>query len=188
MRVIVGLGNPGPEYEDTRHNIGFKAIEELAKITGVSELKMKNKLQAFIGEAVVGNCKIILAQPTTFMNNSGIAVSAILSWYKVPPEKLIVIYDDVDLEVGQIRLRSEGGAGGHHGVESIIAHIPSANFNRVRIGIGRNGLFGDVSNYVLGKIPSAEREPLGSAIIKAAEAALSIVSDGMPAAMNRFNA
>jgi len=178
MYIIVGLGNPGAEYQNTRHNLGFKVVEELARRLKLNELKMKNKLQAFIGEGEYEGHKIILAQPATFMNNSGIAVSAILNWYKVPPEKLIVIYDDVDLEVGQIRLRSEGGAGGHHGVESIIEHISTTEFNRVRIGIGRQGFSGDVAGHVLGNITPSERELLDPAIIKAADAAL----------MNKFNA
>jgi PTH1 family peptidyl-tRNA hydrolase len=188
MYIIVGLGNPGAEYENTRHNIGFKVIDELAKRLGLSELKQKNKLQSFIGEASYKGRKLILAQPTTFMNNSGLAISSILNWHKVSPNDLIVIYDDVDLEVGQVRLRPQGGAGGHHGVESVIEHLSTTEFNRIRIGIGRQGFLGDVSAHVLGNITPPERELLEPAIIKAADAALSIIAEGMPAAMNRFNA
>jgi len=187
MYIIAGLGNPGPEYENTRHNIGFKVVEELARRLGLNELKQKHKLQSFIGEGSYEGHKLILAQPTTFMNNSGLAVSSILSWHKVSPNDLIVIYDDVDLEVGQVRLRPQGGAGGHHGVESIIEHISTTEFNRIRIGIGRQGFSGDVSDYVLSKIPPSERELLDPAIIKAADAALLIIAEGMPAAMNKFN-
>ena len=187
MYLIIGLGNPGREYEHTRHNLGFKAIEEIAQKIGVFELREKSKVDAFIAEAEYGGHKLILAQPTTFMNNSGIAASALLNWYKVTPANLIVIYDDVDLETGQLRVRSQGNAGGHHGVESIIVHAGTTDFNRIRIGIGRPG-FGDVSAHVLGKITPPENDLLVPAIVKAAEAARSIVTDGIEVTMNRFNA
>lgn len=188
MYLIIGLGNPGSEYEATRHNLGFLAVEELAKKLGLAEFKNKTKVHAFVGESIFEDKKIILAQPTTFMNNSGLAAQALLNWYKILPEHLIVIHDDVDLEVGQVRVRPSGGAGGHHGIESIIAHINSTEFNRIRVGIGRESLSGDVSGYVLGKIKPEEQDILTTAIIKAADAALVIISKGTAAAMNQFNA
>lgn len=188
MYLIIGLGNIGAEYEATRHNLGFLAAEELAKKLGLAELKQKNKVHAFVGESIFEGKKIILAQPTTFMNNSGLAAQALLNWYKILPEHLIVIHDDVDLEVGQVRVRPSGGAGGHHGIESIIAHINSTEFNRIRIGIGRESLSGDVTEYVLGKTKPEEREILAAAIVAAADAALAVISKGTAAAMNQFNA
>jgi PTH1 family peptidyl-tRNA hydrolase len=185
MYLIVGLGNPGPEYEDTRHNLGFRVIEELARRLGITSLK--SKCHSFIAEAKLGEHKIILAQPQTFMNNSGPAVRGLLDWFKLKPNNLILIYDDVDLEVGQLRLREKGSAGGHHGVESVIASAGTSNFARVRIGIGRENLTDDVTEYVLQKIPPAQSEPLAEAVISAADAVELIVSDGLPAAMSKFN-
>lgn len=185
MYLIVGLGNPGKEYENTRHNMGFMAIDAMAKDLKISSFK--SKCQAFIAESKIDDHKVILAQPQTFMNNSGKAVQELLSWYKIDPSKLIVIYDDVDLEVGQIRLREKGGAGGHHGIESIIQYLGTTEFIRVRIGIGREGLTGDVADYVLLTVPLAQREPLDATVIKAADAVLSIISSGVSIAMTRFN-
>ncbi len=186
MYLIVGLGNPGEEYENTRHNLGFRVVNELAARLGLASLKSKH--QSFIGEGVIAGHKIVLAEPQTFMNNSGAAVRGLLSWYKIDPKKLIVIYDDVDLEVGQIRVREQGSAGGHHGLESIIASVGSPEFARVRVGIGRESLSGDVAGYVLQNIPPAQRATLETAIINAAEAVQAIITDGLPAAMNKFNA
>lgn len=185
MFLIVGLGNPGEEYADTRHNLGFKVIDELAARLKISSYKSKH--QSFLAEGEIGGHKVMLVQPQTFMNNSGLAVKGILSWYKISINKLILIYDDVDLEVGQIRLREKGGAGGHHGIESVIAHLGETAFARVRVGIGRESVTGDVSDYVLQKIPPAQRESLATAIVTAADAVGAIVSQGLPAAMNKFN-
>jgi peptidyl-tRNA hydrolase, PTH1 family len=187
MHLIIGLGNPGKEYERTRHNLGFMAVEEIARKIGVFEFREKSKLHAFVAEAEHGGQKLALAQPNTFMNNSGLAVSAILNWYKVPPSNLIVIYDDVDLEPGQLRVREKGNAGGHHGMESIIAHTGTADFPRVRIGIGRQSVSGDVSGHVLGRITQTEEEVLAPAIARAAEAALMIADGGIEKTMNHFN-
>jgi len=185
MYLIVGLGNPGLEYEETRHNLGFRVVDELARRLGIAALK--SKCHSFIAEAKLGEHKVILAQPQTFMNSSGPAVRGLLDWFKLKPNHLILVYDDVDLEVGQLRLREKGAAGGHHGVESVIASLETSNFARVRIGIGRENLMDDVTDYVLQKIPPAQRESLAEAVIAAADAIESIVSDGLSAAMNRFN-
>ena len=141
-----------------------------------------------VAEGTYQNRKIIIAQPTTYMNLSGQAVQALLSWYKVAPENLIVLYDDVDLEIGEVRIRPKGSSGGHHGIESIVQDIGTQDFNRVRIGIGRDKAYGDVSSYVLGKIPPSEREPLAAAVQVASDAALAIAVDGVQLAMNKFNA
>ncbi|MGB9613174.1 MAG: aminoacyl-tRNA hydrolase [Candidatus Margulisiibacteriota bacterium] len=185
MFLVVGLGNPGPEYEDTRHNLGFKVVEELARRLGIKELKEKHR--SFIGEGKVGDHKVILVEPQTFMNNSGLAVRGLLQWYKLKPKNLILIYDDVDLEVGQIRIREKGGAAGHHGVESVINSIGTSEFARVRIGIGRENPSADVTEYVLQKIPSSQRETIDAAIISAADAVEEIISSGLASAMNKFN-
>jgi PTH1 family peptidyl-tRNA hydrolase len=185
MYLVIGLGNPGPEYENTRHNLGFKVVDELAARLGIKTLKEKH--HSFIGEAKIGDHKVILAQPQTFMNDSGPAVRGLLQWYKLDIKDLIVIYDDVDLEVGQLRIREKGNAGGHHGVESVIASLGATEFARVRIGIGRESMTGDVSDYVLQRIPPAQREALDAAIISAAEAVEEIIKNGLAKAMNQFN-
>lgn len=174
MFLIVGLGNPGPEYENTRHNLGFEVIEELAGRLSITSLK--SKCHSFIAEAKIGNHKIIIAQPQTFMNNSGPAVRGLLEWFKINLRNLILVYDDVDLEVGQVRLREKGSSAGHHGVESVMASLGTGSFVRVRIGIGRESLTGDVTEYVLQKIPPSQREVLDGAIIAAADAVEAIVN------------
>jgi len=185
MYLVVGLGNPGPEYEDTRHNLGFKVVDELASRLGIYTLKLKH--QSFIGEGKINDHKVILAQPQTFMNNSGPAARGLLSWYKIGIDKLVLVYDDVDLDVGQIRVREKGAAGGHHGVESVIASVGTSEFARVRIGIGRESLTADVTNYVLQKIPSSQGKDLDAAIITAADAIQEIITSGLASAMNKFN-
>ncbi|MFC1510790.1 aminoacyl-tRNA hydrolase [Candidatus Margulisiibacteriota bacterium] len=185
MFLIVGLGNPGKEYENTRHNLGFRVINELASRLGLTSLKSKH--HSFMAEGRISAQKVIIAQPQTFMNDSGRAVRGVLEWYKLKPKDLILIYDDVDLEVGQLRVREKGNAGGHHGVESVIDNVGTTQFARVRIGIGRQNLTDDVTDYVLQNIPPAQRESLDQAILDAAEAVESIISEGLPKAMNKFN-
>jgi PTH1 family peptidyl-tRNA hydrolase len=185
MYLVVGLGNPGPEYENTRHNLGFKVVNELARRFSIS--LSKSKCSAFIGETSLLSRKVIMAQPQTFVNNSGPAVKGLLQWFKIKPDHLILVYDDVDLEVGQLRIRESGNAGGHHGMESVIASLGTTNFPRIRIGIGRENLIDDVTDYVLSKIPPSQAEKLEEAVVSAAEAVLSIISDGLTAAMNKFN-
>jgi PTH1 family peptidyl-tRNA hydrolase len=185
MHLIVGLGNPGEKYQNTRHNLGFKVIEELARRLKINSLR--SKFDSFVAEAEIKGLKVMLVQPQTFMNNSGPAVRGILSWYKIDHRNLIVICDDVDLEIGQLRIREKGGAAGHHGVESVIESTGSNEFARVRIGIGRENLTGDVSDYVLQEIPPSQRKTLDAAVLTAADAAETILSEGLAAAMNRFN-
>jgi len=185
MFLVVGLGNPGAQYENTRHNMGFRVVDELARRLELSSLK--SKCHSFIGEAKISGHKTIIAQPQTFMNNSGPAVRGLVEWFKIKPNGLILVYDDVDLEVGQLRVREKGNAGGHHGVESVIASLGTTSFARVRIGIGRESLMDDVTEYVLQKIPPAQQEVLDEAVISAADAVESIIADGLSAAMNKFN-
>lgn len=184
MRLIIGLGNPGEKYENTRHNIGFKVIDELALRLDIK--KFKTRCKSFVAEGKVGNHKVLLAQPQTFMNNSGEALSELVSWYKINPNKLILIYDDVDLEAGKIRIRSRGTAGGHHGVESVLAHAKSPEFARIRIGIGKDEKV-STEIYVLQNIPIGQREILALAVTRAAEAAEEIIGGNLESAMNKFN-
>lgn len=185
MYLVVGLGNPGPEYENTRHNLGFKVTDEIARCFSIS--LSKSKCSALIGESSLLGRKVIMAKPQTFMNNSGPAVKGLLQWFKIKTDHLILVYDDVDLEVGQLRIRESGHAGGHHGVESVIASLGTTDFPRVRIGISRENLTDDVTDYVLQKIPSSQAEKLEEAVVSAADAVLSIISDGLTSAMNKFN-
>lgn len=185
MYLIVGLGNPGKKYENTRHNLGFRVIDEMAGRLGITSLK--EKCRSYIAEAKLGSNKVIIAQPQTFMNDSGPAVRGLLAWFKIKKENLILIYDDVDLEVGQLRLREKGNAGGHHGIESVIESVGMTEFARVRIGIGREDLTGDVSDYVLRNIPPSQQDILSEAVVRAADAVESIIKDGLSPAMNKFN-
>ena len=185
MFLIVGLGNPGKEYQNTRHNLGFMVVDELASRLGIKAYK--SKCQAFIASERLADHKVILAQPQTFMNNSGQAVRALVDWFKVDPEKVILIYDDVDLEVGQLRVREKGSAGGHHGVESVIANVGTTGFVRVRIGVDRPTPLGDVSDYVLQNIPTDQREVLAEAVIKAADTIEKIVTEGIAASIAQVN-
>ncbi len=184
MYLIIGLGNPGDKYGNTRHNIGFKVIDEVALRLDVK--KFKTRCKSFLAETKIDDHKIVLAQPQTFMNNSGEALSELFSWYKISPNKIILIYDDVDLPVGQIRIRSKGTAGGHHGVESILKHAKSHEFARIRIGVGKDSTI-DTADYVLQKIPNEQSEALAEATLKAADAIEEIVKSDIESAMNRFN-
>ena len=186
MILIVGLGNPGKEYENTRHNLGFKVIEELASRLGIPSFK--SKFQAFVADAKIDDHKIMLVQPQTFMNNSGASVRQIMDWYRVKPENIILVYDDVDLEVGDLRIREKGSAGGHRGVESVIEHIKSTQFIRVRIGIGRDSFKQDVSDYVLAKIPVDQTDLLAQTVVIASDAAEMIMRQDLTATMNKYNA
>jgi PTH1 family peptidyl-tRNA hydrolase len=185
MYLIVGLGNPGTEYAATRHNLGFRVIDELAGRLMVKNFKEKSR--ALIAETLLHDHKIILTQPQTFMNNSGPSVRGLLDWFKISSDHLILIYDDVDLDVGMLRLREKGNAGGHHGVESVIASVGTTEFPRVRLGISRPSLSGDVSDYVLQKIPPGEQGVLAETVVKAADAVEAIVRDGIAKAMSSCN-
>jgi PTH1 family peptidyl-tRNA hydrolase len=150
VKMIVGLGNPGTKYSNTKHNIGFMAIDEIVKNLDITFTEDKN-FKAEVGSTFINREKIYFVKPTTFMNNSGIAVKELLTYYNIPVEDLLVIYDDLDMDVGKIRFRQKGSAGGHNGMKSIIAHLGTQEFDRIKIGIGRpkNGM--TVINHVLGK-------------------------------------
>lgn len=150
VKMIVGLGNPGSKYEKTKHNIGFMAIDNIVKNLDVTFTDYKN-FKAQIGSTFVNHEKVYFVKPTTFMNNSGIAVKALLTYYNIDITDLIVIYDDLDMEVSKLRLRSKGSAGGHNGIKSIIAHIGTQEFNRIKVGIGRPLKGMTVINHVMGQ-------------------------------------
>ncbi|HFH7430247.1 TPA: aminoacyl-tRNA hydrolase [Streptococcus agalactiae] len=150
VKMIVGLGNPGSKYNDTKHNIGFMAIDRIVKKLDVNFTEDKN-FKAEIGSDFINGEKIYFIKPTTFMNNSGIAVKALLTYYNISIKDMIIIYDDLDMEVGKIRFRQKGSAGGHNGIKSIIAHLGTQEFDRIKVGIGRPNGRMTVINNVLGK-------------------------------------
>ena len=184
MKLIVGLGNPGSEYQSTRHNMGFAAIDYISEKQGISVKKSKH--QALIGEGILGGERVVLAKPMTYMNLSGDAVSALARWYKVEPSDILVIYDDMDLPVGQMRLRPSGSAGGHNGMKSIILRLSSDQFPRLRIGIGRKEN-SDTIDYVLGKLNREEQEIQFKLLGDVCDAVELFVKSGIEPAMNRYN-
>lgn len=151
VKMIVGLGNPGSKYNDTKHNIGFMAVDRIVKNLDVNFTEDKN-FKAEIGSDFINGEKIYFIKPTTFMNNSGIAVKALLTYYNISIKDMIIIYDDLDMEVGKIRFRQKGSAGGHNGIKSIIAHLGTQEFDRIKVGIGRPNGRMTVINHVLGKL------------------------------------
>lgn len=186
MYIIAGLGNPGREYQNTRHNIGFDVIDRLAGEENIDVLEKKHK--AVIGKGVIAGQKCILAKPQTFMNLSGESVRALLDYYKADESsELIVISDDISLDVGQIRVRKKGSAGGHNGLKNIIAHLGHDSFIRVKMGVGEKPKGWDLVDYVLGRFSAPEREAMDEAAKRAAEAIRVIIAQGADAAMNEFN-
>ena len=185
MYLIVGLGNPGREYEHTRHNAGFDAIDVLAGKLGADVKEKKHK--GLCGKGMIAGEKVILLKPQTFMNLSGESVRAAADFYKIDAEHMIVLYDDIVLDVGKLRVRAKGSAGGHNGIKNIIAHMGTQEFPRVRIGVGAKPDRMDLADYVLGRFSQVERPVMEDAFEEAAEAAIAVVEDGIDAAMNRFN-
>lgn len=185
MRIIVGLGNPGREYAATRHNIGFDAVTWISDDFNIPLNSKKHK--AICGAGRIGGEKVILAQPQTFMNLSGESVRELVQFYKAAPEELIVIYDDISLEPGQLRIRSKGSAGGHNGIKNIISHLGTEEFPRIKIGVGEKPAGWDLKDYVLGRFP-ADTEPLIREALKRTSAACEVmIREGIEAAMNEFN-
>lgn len=185
MWLVVGLGNPGSEYAHTRHNAGFLVIDSLARSWG-----LKLKTEAFrskVAEAKKDGTKIVLALPQTFMNLSGLAVRELLAGYKIKPENLIVVYDDLDINLGEIRVRPQGSAGSHKGMKSIIQEIGTSAFPRVRVGIGPKPEGQEAAEYVLSNFSEEEREKLHQALDKACQAVELIVKGKITQAMNFFN-
>ena len=188
-KLVVGLGNPGRGYDGTRHNVGFAALDGLAERLKCS-FRNKTRFSAQVAEAGAGEAgKVTLAKPQTFMNRSGSAVQALLAWLEIEPAQLLVVVDDADLPLGQIRLRASGGSGGHNGLRSIIEALGgNEGFARLRIGIRRTAPVGtDITGHVLGRFTAAEREAAGEAVWSAVEAMECCLQDGLIEAMNRFN-
>lgn len=184
--LIVGLGNPGAKYEMTRHNAGFLAVDLLAVKENLNIKKLK--YHALVGDAVINGKKCLIMKPQTFMNNSGEAVGVAARFYKIPPERVIVISDDFSFDVGQIRIKRKGSAGGHNGLKSIIAHLDSENFPRIKVGVGKkpNADY-DIIDWVLGRFPKELEKDLKSALENAVDALPYIVNEEIDKAMNLFN-
>jgi PTH1 family peptidyl-tRNA hydrolase len=184
MRLIVGLGNPGMQYAGTRHNVGFEVIELLSKRHDIPV--RRRTLRSVLGDGTIEGEKVILSRPMTFMNLSGEAVGAISRMYKIPPEDVIVIVDDIAIPVGSVRLRVKGSSGGHNGLESIENHLNSREYPRIRIGVG-SARPGAMVDHVLGKFSRSERELVDEAAERAADAVEFALQDSFENAMNRFN-
>lgn len=185
MKLIIGLGNPGDKFKDTRHNVGFEVIDRVAPLLNI-DLKRRGHLSLFGWGKIEGE-KVFLVKPLIYMNRSGRAVSSFLRYYQIPLESLLVIYDDADLKVGRLRLRSWGGAGGHRGMESIIACLGREDFPRLRLGIKGPGRAPQLAEYVLKKFDREERILIDQVVIEAAEAVELFVKEGIAKAMNRYN-
>jgi len=185
MKLVVGLGNPGPKYDGTRHNVGFAAVDLLAARHGVQWQAGPRGAEALVGRWRAAD--VVLAKPLTFMNLSGAAVVPLLQFYKIELADMIVIVDEVQLETGRIRLRPEGSAGGHNGLKSLIAALGTGAFPRLRIGVGRGDTRRNLSDHVLTKFDADERSVVDEAVGRAADASEAFVADGMAVAMNRFN-
>ena len=184
--LIVGLGNPGREYEKTRHNCGFRAIDLLAEKLGCRIDKLK--FQGLYTQVSYNGKKLLLLKPQTFMNLSGRAVLQLSAYFNVPPKRIIVMFDDISLDPGRLRVRADGSAGGHNGIKSIIQELGSQDFPRVKIGVGAKPHPDyDLANWVLSTFTASEEKALAEALERAAEAALSITDRGIPETANRFN-
>ena len=184
--LIVGLGNPGDNYLRTRHNVGFRAADALAAALGVKIDRAKYR--GLTAQAVWQGQKLLLLKPQTFMNLSGLSVMDATRFYKLPPERVIVLFDDISLDVGRLRVRADGSAGGHNGIKSIIGSLNSQSFPRVKIGVGAKPHPDyDLADWVLSNFTQEEEKLLGPAVERGAEAALEIIRSGVPSAANRFN-
>lgn len=184
MYIIAGLGNPGKKYENTRHNMGFIAIDLLAEEFGIKVDKLKFK--SLVGEGRIAGQRVLLMKPQTYMNLSGEAIREAVNFYKIDPGELIVIYDDIDIPTGTFRIRKKGSAGTHNGMRSVVYQIQSDQFPRIRVGIGSETKM-DLINYVVGGISKSERELLEDSLVKSAKAAACIVEKGIDKAMNEYN-
>lgn len=186
MYIIAGLGNPERKYDGTRHNIGFSAITAIADEYDISLNVRKHK--ALCGMGYIEGQKVLIAQPLTYMNLSGKSIRELIDYYKVnPEEELIIIYDDINLDIGRLRIREKGSAGGHNGIKSIIAHLGTQNFKRIRIGVGEKPAGRDLVDYVLGRFDKEDEPVMRDALADTVEACRIIVADDIRTAMNKFN-
>lgn len=184
MYIIVGLGNPGKKYENTRHNIGFITLDYLANRYGIKITKIKHK--ALVGEGNISGQKVLLVKPQTYMNLSGNSVREIMQYYKVDIENLLVIYDDIDIPTGSVRIRKKGSAGTHNGMRSVVYDLQSDQFPRIRIGMGKKNN-ADLKNFVVGGFSKGEKEIFERAVIHTADAVECFLQFGIDKAMNEYN-
>ena len=186
MFIIAGLGNPDRQYEGTRHNAGFDVIDRIAEKYNIAVDTKKHR--AYIGKGIIDGQKVILAKPQTYMNLSGESIRSLVDYYKIDEEnELLVVYDDISLDVGQLRIRAKGSAGGHNGIKNIIAHLGTQVFPRIKVGVGEKPKGYDLADYVLGHFSKAERERMEEGYDHAVRAAEMIVSGQLSEAMNEFN-
>ena len=185
MYLIVGLGNPENEYEHTRHNMGFDTINEIAKINNINITKTKFK--GLYETTIIQGKKVILLKPQTYMNLSGESIKETVDFYNIKPEEIIVIYDDIDIEKGNIKIRKKGGSGSHNGMKSVIQELGTNDFARIRVGIGQPEFKNDMINYVIGKVTEEEQKILQEGVKKAVDAIDEILKNGIDIAMNKFN-
>ena len=186
MFIIVGLGNPTAEYAGTRHNVGFDVIDQIADKYNISVTERKHR--AFCGKGIMGGQKVIRVKPQTYMNLSGESVRSVLDFYKVDVEtELLVIFDDISLDVGQLRIRKKGSAGGHNGIKNIIQHLGTNVFHRIKVGVGEKPKGYDLADYVLGHFSKGEREQMEEGYKKAVNAVELMLQGEVDAAMNEFN-
>ena len=187
MKLLVGLGNPGQEYRETRHNVGFMVIDALVARWRAGD-EWREKFDALQIKTTVGGEPVIVSKPLTFMNLSGQSVAATAGFYKIEPADVFVVTDDVALPLGRLRARRDGSAGGHNGLKSIIEHLGTQAFPRMRVGVGRGTRARDLSNHVLGRFEASERDTVSAAVLRAADASEVFLSDGIERVMNLFNA
>lgn len=184
--IVAGLGNPGAKYEMTRHNAGFLAMDLLAINKNIDIKRLKH--HSLVADAQIGGKRCLIMKPQTMMNNSGEAIGEAARFYKIPPENVIIVYDDISLDVGQTRIRRKGSAGGHNGIKSIIAHLGSENFPRVKVGVGKKPTPEyDLVNWVLGRFPKEQEKDLKTALENSVSALELIVSGDIDKAMNLYN-
>lgn len=186
MKLVVGLGNPGSEYRETRHNVGFLVVDEIARRCRVEQ--WREQFQALAAKTVSDGSAVLLAKPLTFMNLSGQAVAGLAGFYKIEPADVFVVTDDVALPIGRLRARREGSDGGHHGLRSVIEHLGTQAFPRLRVGVGRGEADRSLVGHVLGRFAAGERETMTAAVLRAADATEMFLRDGIERVMNAFNA
>lgn len=184
--LVVGLGNPGDKYENTRHNVGFMTADLFMKENGGNF--NKNKMQGIFGECKIGDNRILVLKPQTFMNNSGESVAAVAKFYKIPTNRIIIIFDDISLDVGKLRIRAKGSHGGHNGMRSVVEHLGTSDIARIKIGVGAKPHPDyDLADWVLSKFPQSDSENLKTALDKANNALSEIIKRGIDSAQNKYN-
>ena len=185
MYLIVGLGNPESEYSQTRHNMGFNVINEISKVYEIDVTR--SKFNGLYGSGIIENEKVILLKPQTYMNSSGESIIEFINFYKLDIDNLIVIYDDIDIEPGQIKVRKAGSPGSHNGMKSVVHCLANDNFKRVRVGIGKPKENKDLIEHVIGAIDEEDKENLSNGVTKAKDAIIEILKNGIYSAMNKYN-